>query len=578
MRFADDWAAALDSVGSLYFTKEVYDNSYPGYGSTYPNFLGGLGLVFEQASSRGHIQESAHHGILIFPFAIRNHLRTAMATVRVAVEEREALRAYQHDFFVSALTEADEDPVDGWVFGDPVDTSLNRDFIDLLLRHGIRVHELAEPKSVGGHRFTPGAGWVVPAGQPQYRLARSIFERTETFPDSVFYDASTWTVSLAYGMPDGEVRNGDLSLGAAVTVTPTVDVSAVSPSSISYLLDWRDSRAPRALQALQSRGVRAEVSTRPFTAPTTLGDVEFDRGALSMPVGIQNLSADALFEAVSEVSADVGVAIHAATSTFSVAGQDLGSRGFLPVHVPRVLVPVGEGMSAYEAGQIWHMLDQRIRMPVTKVDVTDIGRVDWSRYDVLILVTGNLSFFSGARLEALRQWVRSGGTLVAVRGAAAWAARNGLTPNVAPPSVGQAPGEEPVATAERIDYERAGELQGAQAIGGSIWEADLDLTHPLGFGYTRRFLPVWRDHSNFFALPDNPYITVARLTDDPHLSGYVSDENEARLPGSPSVIADQLGAGSVVLLIDNPNFRGYWRGMNRLLLNAIFFGNHIQAP
>ena len=125
---------------------------------------------------------------------------------------------------------------------------------------------------------------------------------------------------------------------------------------------------------------------------------------------------------------------------------------------------------------------------------------------------------------------------------------------------------------------RAGELQGAQAIGGSIWATDLDLTHPLAFGYTRRFLPVWRDHAYFFPLPDNPYITVARLTDDPHLSGYVSDANEARLAGSPSVIGDQLGQGSVVLLIDNPNFRGYWRGTNRLLINAIFFGDHVRAP
>ena len=111
--------------------------------------------------------------------------------------------------------------------------------------------------------------------------------------------------------------------------------------------------------------------------------------------------------------------------------------------------------------------------------------------------------------------------------------------------MGRAPGEEGTASDERIDYERAGELQGAQAIGGSIWASDLDLTHPLGFGYTRRSLPVWRDHSNFFTLPENAYITVARLTDDPHLSGYVSDENHARLPGSPSVIADQLGRGSV---------------------------------
>jgi len=579
MRFADDWAEALDSLGSLYFTKEVYDNSYPGYGSTYPNFLGGLGLVFEQASARGHIQESTSHGILTFPFAIRNHVRTGLATVRVAVEERQALRAYQHDFFVSALDEAASDPVDGWIFGDPADVSLNRDFIDLLLRHGIEVYEADEAREVGAHTFEPGSAWVVPAEQPQYRLARSIFERTETFPDSVFYDASTWTVSLAYGMPDGEILGGGLPLGPAVTAVPGRTVPSVPRSSIAYLLDWRDSRAPRALQALQARGVRAEVSTRPFTAATVAGAVSLGRGAISVPVVVQTLDADALHAAVVEVSQEVGIPISAAASAYSVAGQDLGSRGFLPVHAPRVLMPVGEGLSGYEAGQIWHLLDQRVGMPVTKVDVSDVGRIDWSRYDVLVLVSGNLSFLEGPRLDALRGWIRGGGTLVALRGAAAWAARNDLTPNVGAPSVGRAPGEDASAeTPERIDYGRSGELQGAQAIGGSIWQADLDLTHPLGFGYTRRALPVWRDHSFFFELPANPYITVARLSDDPHLSGYVSDENAARLAGSPSVIADQLGRGSVVLLIDNPNFRGYWRGTNRLLLNALFFGDHIRAP
>ena len=580
MRFADDWAAALDSLGSLYFTKEVYDNSYPGYGSTYPNFLGGLGLVFEQASSRGHIQESGHHGILIFPFAIRNHVRTGLATVRVAVEERQTLRAYQHDFFVSALEDAEEDPVDGWIFGDPMNVSLNRDFLDLLLRHGIEVHEASEGRTLGGHRFEPGSAWVVPASQPQYRLARSVFERTETFSDSVFYDASTWAVSLAYGMPDGEIRDGELPLGAVVTAVPQRMIPAVSRSSIAYLLDWRDARAPRALQALQARGVRAEVATNPITAATASGDGSLGRGAISMPVSIQSLSADEVYDAVSEVSREVGIPILSATSTYSVAGQDLGSRGFLPVRAPRVLMPVGEGLSGYEAGQLWHLLDQQVGMAVTKVDVTDVGRIDWSRYDVLVLVSGNLSFFEGARLDALRTWVRGGGTVVAVRAAAAWAVRNGLAPNVDSPVVGQAAGEEGASeeTAERIDYSRAGDLGGAQAIGGSIWEADLDLTHPLGFGYTRRSLPVWRDHSNFFPLPDNPYITVARLTDDPHMSGYVSDEKEARLAGSPSVIADQLGQGSVVLLIDNPNFRGYWKGTNRLFLNALFFGDHIRAP
>jgi hypothetical protein len=34
----------------------------------------------------------------------------------------------------------------------------------------------------------------------------------------------------------------------------------------------------------------------------------------------------------------------------------------------------------------------------------------------------------------------------------------------------------------------------------------------------------------------------------------------------------------VVLLIDNVNFRGYWVGTNRLLLNAILFGRHFSVP
>ena len=578
LRFADDWARALDDIGSLYFTREVYDNSYPGYGSTYPNFLGGLGLVFEQASARGHIQESDHHGILTFAFGIRNHLRTALTTVRVAMEERAALRSYQRDFFRSATEEAAAYGVDGWVFGDPADWMLNRDFLDLLLRHRIEVRALEEPVSVDGRTFRPESAWVVPAAQPQYRLARSVFERTDTFADSVFYDASTWTLSLAYGIPDRALRGGLPALGEPVTEAPNSDPPPVARSEIAYLLDWRLSEAPRALQALQARGVRAEVASRPLTLETASGPVSLARGAISIPVGIQRLDPDQLHSAVAAVSEVVGIPFHSARTTWASAGADLGSRSFLPVRAPRVLMPVGDGLSSYEAGQLWHLLDQRVGMAVTKVAVGDIGRVDWSRYDVLVLVSGDLGFLEGPRLEDLRRWIRGGGTLVAIRGAAAWAARSGLTPAVSAPGVGRRLSEVLPDSVERRDYENAGEIAGAQEIGGSIWAADLDVTHPVAWGYTRRFLPVWRDHSYFFEPSDNPYGTVAALTEDPHLSGYASDENRARLPGSPSVLADQLGGGSVVLLVDNPNFRGYWRGTNRLFLNALFFGNHVRAP
>lgn len=581
--FAERWSAVLDDIGSLYFSGDVFDNSYPGYGSTYPNFLGGMAVLFEQASSRGHVQESSHHGPLTFAFTIRNQLRAAMATVRTGIENRELLRSYQRDFFRSAIAEGEDYEIEGWVFGYPDNPTLNREFIDLLLRHHVEIYELTTMITGDEVDFEPGSAWVVPARQPMYRLARSAFERTDTFPDSVFYDASTWTISLAYGMPDYPLRGRGLPQGDRLAEVPSMGGPfTVERSGIAYLIDWSNSAAPRALQELQAAGVRAEAAFSPFTARTTGGEVSFPRGSISLPVSTQHVSPDSLFTIVRDVARDVRVPIHAARTGKSVEGIDLGSGNFRPVRVPSVLIPMGEGISSYEAGQLWHLLDQRVAMPVTKVDVNDLRRVTWSDYDVLVLVSGDLSFFSGDKLDDLKDWVRGGGTLIAQRAAAAWATRNGLTPNIEAPGMGR-PADEEAEDEEgetpRRRYADARDFEGAQAIGGSIWQADVDITHPLGFGYVRRNLPVWRDHSMFFAPSKNPYSTVVKLLDDdPHLSGYISEENRERLSGSPSVLADQLGGGTVVLFVDNTNFRGYWRGTNRLFMNALFFGDHIRIP
>ena len=578
LTFAEYWSEELDDMGSLYFTGETFDNSYPGYGSTYPNFLGGLAVLFEQASSRGLVQESSHHGELTFAFTIRNQLRAAMGTVQASVENREAMQQYQREFFASAMTEGEDYEVSGWVFGDPHDATLNREFIDLLLRHRIAVHELTATREGNGVTFEPGNAWVVPASQPQYRLARSVFERVEEFADSVFYDASAWTVSLAYGMPDMALTSGSLPIGDRLTETPAlVEIGAVARSTIAYLFDWKDSGAPRALQAMQAAGVRAEVAFLPLTARTSTGPVPFSRGSISIPVSTQTIDADSLHAVVSRVSRETMVPVHSATTGRALEGIDLGSNNFRPVRAPRVLIPMGEGVSSYEVGQLWHLLDQRIAMPVTKVDVADLGRVNWGDFDVLVLVSGSTGAFTGARLDELKSWVRGGGTLIVQRSAAAWAARNDLTPTIAPPGMGRPTEEEADENAAaRRDYADSRDFEGPQAIGGSIWAADLDTTHPLGFGYQRRFLPIWRDHNLFFAPSSDAYSTVARLDqDDPYLSGYISAENRERLRGSPSVLTDGFGRGTVILFVDNTNFRGYWRGTNRLFLNALFFGNLI---
>jgi hypothetical protein len=318
--------------------------------------------------------------------------------------------------------------------------------------------------------------------------------------------------------------------------------------------------------------VHAEVAFEPFTARTHTGDRAYPRGSISIPVHAQRMEPQRLHELVLEAERLAGVPFQSATTGYSAAGIDLGSGGFRPLTEPRVLMLVGDGVSSSEAGQIWHMLDTKFAIPMTKVDTNDFGGADLSRYDVLVLPSGGYGFISGPRLDDVRRWVRGGGTLIALRTAAQWAVANDLAPNTS-----RAPDSDTTDLGRR-DYADAAAVRGAQAIGGSIWRADLDTSHPLGFGYPRRELAVWRDHAMFFEPSSNPYSTVVQLTDSPHLSGYISAPNLDRLRGSPSLLVDQLGRGSVILMLDNPNFRGYWHGTNRLFLNALFFGRHVNVP
>ncbi len=98
-------AQFLDRIGSLYFTKENYDDFYYGKGSTYPDVNGAIGILFEQASSRGHLQQTAN-GLLSFPFTIKNQFATALSTLEGANALRKEFLEYQRDFYKQAANRA----------------------------------------------------------------------------------------------------------------------------------------------------------------------------------------------------------------------------------------------------------------------------------------------------------------------------------------------------------------------------------------------------------------------------------------------------------------------------------------
>ena len=570
------FADAMDDIGSLYFTKEVFDNSYPGYGSTYPDIQGGLGLVFEQASSRGHLQESIH-GDVSFAFTIRNHLVNSLATVRAAVENKDIFMLHQKEFFESAMEKAADRSAEAYIFGNDGDGNRAKAFIDLLLQHEINVYESEKDQRVNGQVFNSESSYIVPLKQPQYRMVATMFDTVTKFSDSLFYDTSAWSMVHAYGLPSAKLNSRNLRSRALGEKIDSTFLAArdfpVTKSTYAYLFDWQDYNAPKVLQELLKRDIIAKTAFEPFSIKAGEKTESFERGSILVPVAMQSESAEELHELMSELARENQLPIVGVQTGFSSSGIDLGSGNFEKIIPPKPLMIVGEGVSQYEAGEVWHLMDSKLDMPLTKVDVLDFDRVDLDDYNELIMVNGNYGLISDSEVERIKAWIKDGGTLIAQKSAVEWAIKKGIS-NL------QLVEKDTAQTKEgsRYDYASADNREGSKVIGGSIYNVDLDTSHPLGFGYNERKQKVYRNSTIFLQSSENPYSTVAVYTEEPLVSGYISEENLQKLPGTASVAVSELGSGQVISFVDNPNFRGTWFGTNKLFFNSLFFGPIIDVP
>lgn len=555
-------AEYLDRIGSLYFSEEGYDDFYVGKGSTFPDVQGTIGILFEQASSRALERETVN-GVLTFAFTVRNHFMASLSTLNAVVDMREELLRYQRDFYAGASQAAAEKESRGWVVA--TDTRPVRAALlgQLLQSHRVRLHELGQEVTVDGRTFQPGSAWVVSVDQPQGRLVSAAMERVTTFTDSLFYDVSTWTLPLAYDVDHG-VLTSDPSglLGAELgPLTPPAGELVGGEASYAYLMEWGTYFAPRALHRLQAAGILPRLATRGFGAEVAGQVVDFEPGTIIIPVTQAEVDAATVHEVVAEAAARDHVRVHATRTGFTARGNDIGGRSNEPLALPRVALLTGEGTSSYDAGEAWHLLNERMHMPITLLDAAEVAGADLDRYNVILLAGGG---YGNVPADKLRTWVAEGGTLIGMESGAEWIVETGMIPL-----------EERTLDVDSLlvgkQWADLDDAYGAHGIGGSIFHAELDPTHPLSFGIGSD-LPVFRQGTTLYDAPTTPGMTVARYAEEPLLSGYISEERLELMPGAAVVVADEMGSGSVIALMDDADFRGFWYGSAQLLLNAVFFG------
>ncbi|MDR0700588.1 MAG: peptidase M14 [Tannerella sp.] len=560
-------ARELDKIGTLYYSKERYDDFYYGKGAAYGDIHGSVSILYEQLAARGHLRPTRNFGLMSFPSTIRNQVFSAIGVLNGALAMKNELLAYLRDYYVNTSKQAKTDPVQGYVFNTRGSKGINFHFLENLHRHRIEVYHLSKNQIINGTEYLSEDSYVIPVNQKYYGMVRTLMENVTEFKDSVFYDISTWTFPHAYNLQYDELKSTAGLLGEKVNnnVFPKGNMIG-GKSEIAYLFDNSQYYSHRLVAELLRNGLIVKVSSKPFHYRTDGKEIAFGYGAFAVPTQNQPLDKEKLYKLIDSIAVVCGIDVYSAKQGLMI-DFDLGTPYFTPLELPRVAVITGSGMGIPESGEVWMLLSERFDLKPVIIDYSKLTTANLDKYNVIVMADGSpVRSLSETVVNRIKSWVANGGTLIATGQAYQWTNKTKLTDIKTIPTI------KAKRANEYKDYATRSEDSYGTSVEGVILNCRLDRTHPLGWGYNQEYIAVMKVGATAFEKSDNRYASPLFYAEKPYLSGCISKENLKRFASNPAVIIQTHGSGRNICFADDINFRMYWYGASKIFLNAVFFG------
>lgn len=539
--------AILERVKQNTYSDARYDDYYLGRGDVYGDIQGIVNILIEQSNSRGFAKPLGNGKVLRLSRSIQNHTYVSIVSLFAAYQNREDLHNYQRNFFLRQAELIKQSKTQGYIFNTRGDRGLEYAVMEWMKNQYFDVYKLAKDVKVDGVTYSTSDSYIVPADQRYFLKFKGAWERLTKFNTSNFYDISTWALKDAFNVQECEVEKVDGLIGEKITNFAFPEGAMCEQSKYGYLVAAKELYSHNMLYAMLNRGVHVDIATTPFK----INGKEFGCGTAYIPLAGQSLSAEEIYHELATAAKMNGVDVHGINRPFNMA------KSTRLAHLPRVAMVTGSGISDFESGEIWYLLDRRFGLTPTRIDINRLHQIkDFGEYDVFIIPSGkSLLPVSDDIYKRLNEFVNAGGTLI-VTGEAHSILNDTKLINIAlkPIPVNQPKSEQ---------------------IAGAIVKSYIDSNDPLGYGYDKGVaLPILKRGSLFIDTANTTFDkAVVKGAAEPYLSGYMSQSNLDRVSSSPIIVKKKVGKGTVIYSTENLTFRSYWYSSMKLFMNAVYFGN-----
>tara|TARA_R110000868_G_scaffold304437_16_gene565265 strand:+ start:43633 stop:46227 length:2595 start_codon:yes stop_codon:yes gene_type:complete len=569
--------AEFDKAQVNFQTRDRFDFFYPGYGSSYPSIMGGIGMLAEQGghSMGGRAVETEDGYVLTLRQRVFDHYKNGISIVKTSVENREDLIEY---FQAARAQGTQKGNTKAYVL--PNNTKdYTYDILNVMMKHGVEVEQASEDFTIrnamsywdgssSSRKFSKG-DFIIKTDQPAHLFINTLMRRQLEIKDSVMYDMSTWSVPLAYNL-DAAWTTSNIGVGTTKLSNELAYSEGVEDgnATYAYVVDWEQRNAPKALAQLWKHGYKIRSAETMFSKD---GE-SYSAGSLVVLLGRNKDKEASIHKDMKSIAEYADVEIKGFDTGRMDTGNDLGNVSNRPVKEPKVGLMIDSGFSSYTAGQIWFLFDQFTEFGISRIRSDRAGNLRWNEYDVIILPNGfGLNrVFNESNREDLKTWIRNGGTLVATEGSASWLTKDesGITLAELFKVEEDKDKEMDIDPAAYTKYANQEDSSGLKRIPGSAFKGLIDNTHPLAFGMKDKLYSL-KFNTNALK-PNTAFSTVGYyVKEDVLASGYASNENKKNAEGMAFAAVHEMGQGKVVFLTDNTQYRMFWIGPARLLQNAV---------